>query len=143
MSEGVEWRGAHISDQKLEATAAFPLSSKRDTEGRNASPSARKFIFENGDRVGFDSGRGGGGGEGKILDSQLKASITPNAVAKNDQSLEIVIVTEEPVNAGGVLRRRRNEAEEREVLEREREREEEEIRSLRAEEAARKSATLN
>ena len=26
---GVEWRGAHISDQKLEATAAFPLSSKR------------------------------------------------------------------------------------------------------------------
>ena len=37
-------------------------------------------------------------------------------MAKNDQSLEIVIVREEPVNAGGVLRRRRNEAEEREML---------------------------
>ena len=43
-------------------------------------------------------------------------------MAKNDQGLEIVIVREEPVNASGVLRRGRNEAEEREVLgERERE----------------------
>ena len=64
-------------------------------------------------------------------------------MAKNDQSLEIVIVREEPVNAGGVLRRRRNEAEEREVLGEGEEREEEERRSLRAVEAARKSATLN
>ena len=88
----------------------------RDTEGRNASPRARKLIFENGDRVGFDSGRESSRGEGEILDSQLKTGVTPNAVAKNDQGLEIVIVREEPVNAGGVLRGRRNEAEEREVL---------------------------
>ena len=88
----------------------------RDTERRNASPRARKLIFENGDRVSFDGGRGGSGGEGEVLDSQLKAGVTPNAVAKDDQSLEIVIEREEPVNAGGVLGRRRNEAEEREVL---------------------------
>ena len=61
-----------------------------DTEGRNASPRARKLIFENGDRVSFDRGRGGSGGEGEVLDSQLKAGVTPNAVAKDDQSLEIV-----------------------------------------------------